>query len=60
MSQNSQTHFKYLAAFTAKILKYVWTFWDSQTLKSQYSSRTQFQNYNYLKCQVTERKVDFY
>ena len=28
MSQNGQTHFKNLAAFTARFLKSVWQFWD--------------------------------
>ena len=28
MSQNGQTHFKNLAEFAARLLKYVWPFWD--------------------------------
>ena len=28
MPQNGQKHFKNLAAFAAKFLKCVWTFWD--------------------------------
>ena len=28
MTQNDQTHFKNLAAFVARFLKYVWPFWD--------------------------------
>ena len=28
MYQNGQTHFKNLAVFAAKFLKFVWPFWD--------------------------------
>ena len=27
-SQNGQAHFKNFAAFAARFLKYVWSFWD--------------------------------
>ena len=28
MSQNGQTRFKNLVTYAARILKYVWSFWD--------------------------------